>query len=366
MELKIETYLNNQKKEVSDDFYTNNKSKLAVNIDYHHVEYDYSFLEKIEGTIPYIDKIIRNPKRFIAQEEEILPVEKSKHITLESIKHLATHTNLIQEFDREAKTITPSRVLNINKEESFDIYENRFIYTLLNNTLAFLFREKKQLDSLTPSKNDRQYNYNSKTRVGKEIVDTTISMRTYKVSSKTDDMTTVKLRIDKLIMIISDFLKSSFIKDLISSQVLPVKSPIRKTNTILKNPNFQQALLLWEYIERHDKVCVVDEKKLEEYEDDGLKKDMLDSINYLQYLVLIDETDTKKGRVNKFYIKQLIKDFVENNELISKKDFRKIVNQEFDNYYNKKSRLNSKITNIFNKEIKRFNDNIKESLGLLR
>lgn len=53
----------------------------------------------METTIPYIDNIFRNPNRFIINEEEIVKIELARKVTVESIKHLAKHTNLIQDVD---------------------------------------------------------------------------------------------------------------------------------------------------------------------------------------------------------------------------------------------------------------------------
>ena len=91
----------------------------------------------------YLDNILRNPNRFIINEEEIVKVEQAKRITVDSIKHLAKHTSFIQEIDDNGD-VKPSKVLNINKDESYNTYENRFIYTLINNMRTFVEIKEKQ------------------------------------------------------------------------------------------------------------------------------------------------------------------------------------------------------------------------------
>ena len=54
-------------------FIGSNESKVVVNSSFQSVEQDYSWIDKIEETIIYLDNIIRNPKKFIMQEEEIVP-----------------------------------------------------------------------------------------------------------------------------------------------------------------------------------------------------------------------------------------------------------------------------------------------------
>ena len=60
-----------------------------------NVSRDFSWVPIVEETIPYLDTIIRNPKKFLQQEEDIVIVEKSKKISTETVRHLAQHTNFI-------------------------------------------------------------------------------------------------------------------------------------------------------------------------------------------------------------------------------------------------------------------------------
>ena len=54
-----------------------NASIVAVS-DIKETKVDYAWLDVLEDTIPNIDKIVRNPKRFIIQEEDVVIVEKAK------------------------------------------------------------------------------------------------------------------------------------------------------------------------------------------------------------------------------------------------------------------------------------------------
>src|SRR5574344_2153474 len=153
-----------------DEFLNNNESKLDIKSDMKKIEYDYSWLEKIEECITDIDVIVRNPKKFIMQEEEVVNVEKAKKLTQESVKHLATHTNFIQEYDPVEDSITPSKILNINKEESYDIYENRFIFSLLKNLSMFIARRKELVKEGSSSNVNKKYNYTSESKLGKENI----------------------------------------------------------------------------------------------------------------------------------------------------------------------------------------------------
>ena len=71
-------------------------SKLEVKNKFRKVIYDYSWLEKMEDTMYYLDNIMRNPKKFIINEEEVVKIEKARKVTVESIRHLTQHTSYIQ------------------------------------------------------------------------------------------------------------------------------------------------------------------------------------------------------------------------------------------------------------------------------
>ena len=79
------------------------------------------WIERIEATIPALDTIIRFPSVAIEDVDEILPIELSRHITEKSIRHLATHTNLILNVD-ENDDVTPSKILNVYHEETYLTY----------------------------------------------------------------------------------------------------------------------------------------------------------------------------------------------------------------------------------------------------
>ena len=57
-------------------------------------------------------------------------------IVPESVKHLSQHTNIIAKV--EGDMVTPNKILTIEREESFAIYENRVLMTLIRKALHFV------------------------------------------------------------------------------------------------------------------------------------------------------------------------------------------------------------------------------------
>ena len=94
-----------------DSFCNNIDSNLRVVTNYDRVNCSFEWLDIMEDTIQYLDNILRNPNRFIVNEEEIVKVEQARKITVETIKHLSKHTNYIQEIDKIEEPIAKSDII---------------------------------------------------------------------------------------------------------------------------------------------------------------------------------------------------------------------------------------------------------------
>ena len=228
------------------------------------VTVDYSWVEVLDEAIPYLDNIIRNPRRFITAEEDIIPIEKTKRVAEESIKHLAVHTNLIQDVDEEGM-VKPIKLLNIFKEETIDLYENRFIFSLIKNLHIFLENQLTYKDQSTKNIDERSVKYEAKTNYHNQEINLSmyLSSRNKDESEGTDKVIEEREeKIKHIKEILEDFMASKFMKTM--ANATPVRSPIRKTNVILKEQNFRKALQLWEFLERYQI-----EKPVREYKEDN-------------------------------------------------------------------------------------------------
>lgn len=180
----IDLYQNEKEKNNVKDFTEKTESTLTVETDKKNTTLDTEWLDIVEDTIQYIDNIFRNPNRFIVNDEEVVKVEQAKKITVETIKHLSKNTNFIQTIDPVTGDVTPSKLLNIRKEESYDTYENRLIYTLVQNTRMFIKRRKEELTSLLTvnesvedAKNDKNLHYTATSQLEGEQVKVNMNLR---------------------------------------------------------------------------------------------------------------------------------------------------------------------------------------------
>ena len=245
-----------------EDFYTEfmNKARSGNSeVSYMHrfidKQIDLTWVEAIEDAIIPLDNIIRNPRRFIVQEEEIVNIELARKISPESIRHLAQHTNMIAKVEDDS--VTPNRILNIFKEESFETYENRFIYTLLINLQYFISKRLKAIDDSVDGNNVTSILFKDNFKIGKENVkcsfEMTIDSPGFKMEGNLLDVDPEKLskfqRVERIKKILYDFQNSPLIKALHGTSL--VRPPIMRTNVLQKNPDFKKAKALWDFIETY-------------------------------------------------------------------------------------------------------------------
>ncbi len=256
--LKVTELLDTLGEREQDKFNNNIRSSLVVNTDINRVDVDFEWLEIMEDTIKYLDNILRNPNRFIVNEEEIVKVELARRITVESIRHLSKHTNYIQKIEDNGD-VKPSKILNIQKDESYDTYENRLIYTLIDNMRNFLEIKKKDMILSSSVKDVKKAKYSARSKVGKEQVFVEMNYTSSLIDkNEPKGEFSVDERIKRLDDNITMLMNTDVFKILKRAHVARVIPPIKKTNVILKNTNFQYAMKLWDYLQNH----VADDTKI--------------------------------------------------------------------------------------------------------
>ena len=309
--LTREIYLNYAKKIVSvlygDEFFNQYKNRVeSVFSEFKLVkkrliqDISIDWISTIEDVLPNLDTIVRNPRKFIVQEEDIVDISLCKAISTESVKHLAQHTNMISKVDKDG-TVTPSRILNITKEESFEIYENRFIYTLLLKLKDFVQIRYDKIKKASATQDVLQLNVDSKFNLpSKKVTYRTeyMAQLSFDEVLRMDPETLEKIeRIARIDKIITDFLASSFAKALRNSA--PVRPPITRTNVILKEPNFKKALTLWQFIETYQATAGfsatddIEDIKVETPQQTQLRQ--MVTLNTMLFESLYDQHETDMG-----------------------------------------------------------------------
>lgn len=302
----LKLVLGDETTELSNKFY----SSLGVKVHAEKISdgdlLDFTWLDYMENAVHYIDNIYMNPKRFIISDDEVLNIEKSKKITVESIKHLAKHSNFISEFDVKQNKVKPSKILNILKEETFDMYENRFIYTLTDFMFSFIERMERINKGLEYKKKN-EFKYEGMTNVNGEKIVGKTDISSSQIISLNNSDSDIQKRIDIMKSNIRGWKQTDLYKNLHKLRVPKVTHPIKRTNVILKNPNFQIAVKLWDYLYNYK---IVETKLDKEPEvNETLPKDLqkiADNSFLLYYLIMkyVNSTTQANREEYKQYVKK--------------------------------------------------------------
>ena len=361
--LKVTELLNTVNERDQSKFNNNIRSSLVVNTDVNRVDADFEWLDIMEDTIKYLDNILRNPNRFIINEEEIVKVELARRITVESIRHLSKHTNYIQKIEDNGD-VKPSKILNIQKDESYDTYENRLIYTLIENMRNFVELKKKSLITSSSIKDVKKAKYNAKSNIGKEQVFVEVNYISSLIDKKeVQGEFPVDVRIKRLDDDITMLQNTEVYKTLRKLHVARVIPPIKKTNVILKNTNFQYAMKLWDYLQNHVANDAKIFKSNKKYEDNGVLKEYLNNTFLLDYLAMntIGEVNskTKEKEVIEEITDNLIQRIVELNVDLPLTELKEKIGDKIAVIKFRKEASLAEIQNAFSVRIKSYLEKIE-------
>lgn len=301
---------------------------------------DEEWVNEIEAALPALYEVVMNPRKFIEEQREVVNIAMARNINAESVRHLIQHSDMIDKYSEDG-TVVPNRILNVFKEESYNIYENRFICTLLAELQQFV---------------NKRYNVifeNSKDELGtffemESRIDNYTEMVEYKVQVKIRDKQTdldneqnnanIFARIAKIYKTVNSLVNTEFVR--IMRAYPSVRHPIVKTNAIGKNVNYKACHKLWNFIYTYDKVGYrVELVKQEPVISRDFEKDIYNSFiwHYAMLHNQVDEeskVDTNREKIQKEtdikYIRQLLDEIVRNCN-IPDANLRKIVQSELAN-----------------------------------
>lgn len=287
-----------------DKFLSKIESDMHFKADFSGDLMSFDWVDEIEFACPYIDNVVRKPKLTLIQEENVVKVERSKKITVASIKDLSRHTNYIKKVDKQTNEVEPEKILDIRNEETFNIYENRFLYTLINDLSRFLLKKEKQLDNFEIT-NNRLLEYAAATETKEEKINIEVKLTSESIPDEAKDkkleeqLKSIKYRVKRIREYITSWEKSEMYTSLEKAHVHFILPPVKKTNIILKNPNFQIAVKLWDYIRTYDYVDRDDSKDNLEADGRNNLRGFLDHSFLIDYFVLDSIAKTKKEQKEK-------------------------------------------------------------------
>ena len=214
---------------------------------------DEEWISMIEDSLDAINTIIEKPRRFITTEEEVVPVSLAKKISADSVRHLSQNTQFLAPSDDGS--VHPTRILNVNTVETYDLYENRFIYHLIQRLLTFVDKRTDVIFWSTGNEIRNRFKMHSKIDDAYEEIEYNVEMTVKNRQSFAEndaDNMDIFMRIDRVRRLVMALRGASFCQ--IMNGCSAVRSPIQRTNLIMKDPNYRKCYQLWQFMERYDKV----------------------------------------------------------------------------------------------------------------
>lgn len=215
----------------------------------YEITIDSTWILEIESKLEYVSKAIKEERQFIRTNGEVVPIEKVKKISKDSVSHLARHSNFITHVPDDEDDIIPDKIYMVEKLSDYAVYENRFLYMLLSYLRDFLdiryTRINKLLDTIR-TKMELKTNIDNKKHIFKlnlDLDETCYDNEKYLIS---DEGKALLGKIKDLAQIVNSLLDTPLMQEVSKSPM--IKPPVTKTNVLKMNNNFKNALALYEYI----------------------------------------------------------------------------------------------------------------------
>ena len=211
---------------------------------------DNEWVEKIEEGLEFVEKAVQEERQFIRVNGEVVPIEKVKRISKDSVEHLAKHSEMITHVpEEEDDPVVPDKLYMVEKLSDYAVYENRFLYMLLSYLRDFIHYRLDKIETLRRTYiSDLAVSKKIKTKKRVFTLETTIHEERLDNPYPIIDTASAAMvkRIENCQSIVNMLLNTDLMMQVAKSPM--IKPPIVKTNVLKMNNNFKNALALYDYI----------------------------------------------------------------------------------------------------------------------
>ncbi len=208
------------------------------------------WIKAIEDGLKFVEQAVAEERQFIKTNGEVVPIEKIRKISKDTVVHLAKHSDMITHVpEEEGATIVPDQLYMVEKLSDYGVYENRFLYMMLCYIKSFIEYRLEKIDSLRRS-------YVGDMVIDKKVVakKRTLKIEMHVLEERSDNPYPIPdgecenrvRRISDCREIINALLNTDLMQQVAKTPM--IKPPIVKTNVLKMNNNFKNALALYDYI----------------------------------------------------------------------------------------------------------------------
>ena len=188
---------------------------------------DMDWVIAIEETLPYIQKAIDEQRRFIKQAENVVRIKKAK------------------------------KILTVEREEGFAIYENRVLLTLIHKALMFVDDKYSKMKDV-PNDSYNNITMNRHLELNQQKLDFSVNYVNENHESLAENLDVEDIeslsdfdRIRRIRQGLNEGLATPLMKEIAKEP--QVKPPLTQTNLLKENPNFKKAVELWSFLDTYKK-----------------------------------------------------------------------------------------------------------------
>lgn len=188
---------------------------------------DMDWVIAIEETLPYIQKAIEEQGRFIKQAENVVRIKKAK------------------------------KILTVEREEGFAIYENSVLLTLIHKALMFVDDKYSKMKDV-PNDSYNNITMNRHLELNQQKLDFSVNYVNENHESLAEDLDVEDIeslsdfdRIRRIRQGLNECLATPLMKEIAKEP--QVKPPLTQTNLLKENPNFKKAVELWSFLDTYKK-----------------------------------------------------------------------------------------------------------------
>lgn len=290
---------------------------------------DTTWVDQIEQALPALQNVIASPRRIIREDELIVDVANAKKANSEVVRHLATHSIYVENYEEDTGDVRPNKLMQKYREDSLSkVYENRVVFTTLEMAYQFV---KIRHDALFEAMGEE---FGAKLKVTSDMtssvetvhMDMFLHIRDIDDALATDDKNReIFDRISRLYRILAMSMNSYFAKHM--ARYPRAKGQITKTNVLKRNKDYREIMRLLEFLRGYDNIGytikVVEQNPVI---DETFEKDIYHNILF-NYLVLKGHLERDKDRrlptplkerkrkLKPKFIKQIIEELTEDYDL---------------------------------------------------
>lgn len=224
---------------------------------------DEDWVNAIEEGMVHVEKAIAEERQFIRNNGEVVPIEKVKRVSRDSVEHLAKHSDLITKAPPEGEPAIPDQLYTVERLSDYAVYENRFLYMLLKYLEQFISLRYNNIVELANTYRGK-LNIDKSLKTGGQNVKFKVELseerRNDPLLSELNPNKTIIERIAMLYKMVAHYLSVPLMLEVAKAPML--RPPITITNVLRMNHNFRGAMKLYEFVSSYDKPGYSAEKQV--------------------------------------------------------------------------------------------------------